>query len=40
MKGRDHSEDLGVDGGKTEMDLVETGLEHADWTQLAQDTDR
>jgi hypothetical protein len=34
LKGRDHSEDLGVSS------LREVGLEDVDWIQLAQDRDR
>jgi hypothetical protein len=39
VKGRDHLEDLGVDGKiiNTRMDLGETGLEGVDWMHLAQD---
>jgi hypothetical protein len=34
LKGRDHLEDLGVDG---RMDLREKGWEVIDWIHLAQD---
>jgi hypothetical protein len=34
MKGKDHSEDLGVDG---KMDLWETGWEGVGWMHLAHD---
>jgi hypothetical protein len=38
LKGRDHSEDLGVDGNILwEWILWETGWEGVNWMQLAQD---
>jgi hypothetical protein len=36
LKGRNHLEDLGVDGNIT-MDLREMGWEVADWMHLSQD---
>jgi hypothetical protein len=41
LKGRDHSEDLDVDGeGNTGMYLREIGWEDVDWMHLAQDMDQ
>jgi hypothetical protein len=41
VKGRDHAEELGVDG-KTISDWIlgEIGWESVDWMHLAQDRDR
>jgi hypothetical protein len=40
-KGRDHWEDLVVDGEHNiKMDLVEIGWEGAEWIHLAQDRDQ
>jgi hypothetical protein len=36
-KGRDHWEDLGVDGDNIKIDLRETGIDEAKWIWLAQD---
>jgi hypothetical protein len=40
LKGRDHSEDGGVDGRIIGTDLRERGWEGQDWTHLAQDRDQ
>jgi hypothetical protein len=37
VKGRDHSEDLGIVGGNIRMDLREIRWESVDWMHLAQD---
>jgi len=37
LKGRDHSEDVRVDGDNIRMDLKETGWEDVDWIHLSQD---
>jgi hypothetical protein len=37
LKGRDHSEELGVDGGNIRLGLKERGWEGVDWIHLAQD---
>jgi hypothetical protein len=39
IKGRDFSEDVGVDGDNIRMDLREIGRESVDWIYLAQDRD-
>jgi hypothetical protein len=39
LKGRDHLEDLCVDGKILEWIFGETGWEDVDWMQLDQDTD-
>jgi hypothetical protein len=40
VKGRDHSEDLGIDRKIIRMDLREIGWEGVDWIHLAQDRDQ
>jgi hypothetical protein len=37
LRGREHSEDLGIDG---KMDLNKTGWEGMDWIHLYQDKDQ
>jgi hypothetical protein len=36
-KGRDHWQDLGVGGKNIKMDLMEIGIDGANWIRLAQD---
>jgi hypothetical protein len=40
LKGREHSEDLGVDGRISKWVLKEIRRESADWIYLAQDSDQ
>jgi hypothetical protein len=40
MKGRDHSEDLSINGKNIRMDLREIGWECLDWMHLTQDSDQ
>jgi hypothetical protein len=40
LKGRNHSEDLGIDGRNIRMDLTGTEWEVVDWIHLAQDRDQ
>jgi hypothetical protein len=39
LKGRDHSEDIGIDV-RIEINLKEIGWESVEWTDLAQNRDR
>jgi hypothetical protein len=40
LKGRDYSEDVGVDGDNIIMDLKGIGWEGMDWIHLVQDRDQ
>jgi hypothetical protein len=40
LKGRDHSDDLDVNGVNIRMCVREVGLEDVDWIHLAQDMDQ
>jgi hypothetical protein len=40
LKGRDHLEELGIDGRKIRMDHREIGWEGVGWIHLAQDRDQ
>jgi hypothetical protein len=40
LKGRDHSEDLGIDGDNIRMDVREIGWKGVDWLHLDQDRDQ
>jgi hypothetical protein len=40
LKGRDHLEDLGVDGKDIRMDVREIGWEGVQWIHLDQDRDQ
>jgi len=40
LKGRDHSEDLVINGKNIRMDLGETGWEFVDWVRVARDRDQ
>jgi hypothetical protein len=39
LKGRNHSEDLDVDGDNIKTDNLEIGWKFVHWTSLAQDKD-
>jgi hypothetical protein len=40
LEGRNHAEDLGVDGDNIRIDLREVEWESVDWMHLAQDRDK
>jgi hypothetical protein len=40
LKGRDHWEDVGIDGNNIKMDLREVGFGVVDWIHLGQHRDR
>jgi len=40
LKGRDNSEELGMDGKYIRMDVGEIGWEGVDWIHVAQNRDR